>query len=89
VTTPHMLLLGRKSAVERVTTFLLEMDQRLSKAGMVTLPMCRRDIGDYLGLTLETVSRTLSHLHDEDALSFSGARHIVLHNRPQLAAISA
>jgi len=85
----HMLLLGRKSAVERVAAFLLEMDRRLSKTGMVALPMCRRDIGDYLGLTLETVSRTLSQLHDDDILSFSGARHIVLHNRRRLEAMNA
>src|SRR3954469_21677861 len=44
----HMLLLGRKTAMEKVTTFLLEMDRRLAKAGMMALPMCRRDIGDYL-----------------------------------------
>jgi hypothetical protein len=46
----HMLLLGRKSAMERVANFLLEMDRRLAVAGMMALPMCRRDIGDYLGL---------------------------------------
>ena len=85
----HMLLLGRKSAIERVAAFLLEMDRRLSQAGMVALPMCRRDIGDYLGLTLETVSRTLSHLNDEDVLSFSGARQIVLHSRSRLIAMNA
>jgi CRP/FNR family transcriptional regulator, nitrogen fixation regulation protein len=85
----HMLLLGRKNAIERVAAFLLEMDRRLSKAGMVALPMCRRDIGDYLGLTLETVSRTLSHLHDQDILSFSGARRVVLHNLPRLVAMNA
>jgi CRP/FNR family transcriptional regulator, nitrogen fixation regulation protein len=85
----HMLLLGRKNAIERVAAFLLEMDRRLSKAGMFALPMCRRDIGDYLGLTLETVSRTLSQLHDRDILSFSGARHIVLLDRARLAAMNA
>jgi CRP/FNR family transcriptional regulator, nitrogen fixation regulation protein len=80
----HMLLLGRKSAMERVANFLLEMDRRLTVAGMMALPMCRRDIGDYLGLTLETVSRTLSQLNDEGVLGFSGARQIVLRNRQRL-----
>ena len=67
----HMLLLGRKTAMEKVATFLLEMDRRLAKAGMMALPMCRRDIGDYLGLTLETVSRALSQLSDQGILVFS------------------
>ena len=80
----HMLLLGRKTAMERVATFLLEMDRRLAVAGMMALPMCRRDIGDYLGLTLETVSRALSQLHAQGVLGFSGARQIVLRNRQRL-----
>ncbi|MCA1453771.1 helix-turn-helix domain-containing protein [Bradyrhizobium sp. BRP22] len=80
----HMLLLGRKSAMERVANFLLEMDRRLAVAGMMALPMCRRDIGDYLGLTLETVSRALSQLNEEGVLGFSGARQIVLRNRQRL-----
>jgi CRP/FNR family transcriptional regulator, nitrogen fixation regulation protein len=85
----HMLLLGRKTAMERVATFLLEMDRRLAKAGMMALPMSRRDIGDYLGLTLETVSRTLSQLNNEGILVFSGARQIVLRNRQRLADMDA
>src|SRR6266702_1987160 len=85
----HMLLLGRKSAMERVANFLLEMDRRLAVAGMMALPMCRRDIGDYLGLTLETVSRTLSQLHGEGVLGFSGARQIVLRNRQRLRSMDA
>jgi CRP/FNR family transcriptional regulator, nitrogen fixation regulation protein len=80
----HMLLLGRKTAMERVATFLMEMDRRLSVAGMMALPMCRRDIGDYLGLTLETVSRALSQLHTQGVLGFSGARQIQLRNRNRL-----
>lgn len=85
----HMLLLGRKTALERVATFLLEMDRRLARAGMMALPMCRRDIGDYLGLTLETVSRALSELNDKGILTFSGARQIVLRNRQCLTEMDA
>ena len=83
----HMLLLGRKTALERVATFLLEMDNRLTAAGCMALPMCRRDIADYLGLTLETVSRALSNLHSRGILGFIGAnqRQIVLLDRRQLA----
>jgi CRP/FNR family nitrogen fixation transcriptional regulator len=85
----HMLLLGRKNAMERVASFLLEMDRRLAVTGMMALPMCRRDIGDYLGLTLETVSRALSQLHGQGVLGFSGARQIVLRNRQRLRSMDA
>jgi CRP/FNR family nitrogen fixation transcriptional regulator len=83
----HMLLLGRKTSLERVAAFLLEMDSRLTAAGVMALPMCRRDIADYLGLTLETVSRALSILHDKGILGFLGQtqRQIVLLDRPKLA----
>ena len=85
----HMLLLGRKNAMERVANFLLEMDRRLAVAGLLALPMCRRDIGDYLGLTLETVSRALSQLQSKGILGFSGARQIELRNRAQLRNLDA
>jgi CRP/FNR family transcriptional regulator, nitrogen fixation regulation protein len=83
----HMLLLGRKTSLERVTAFLLEMDRRLSAADVMALPMSRRDIADYLGLTLETVSRALSCLHERGFLDFIGQtqRQIVLRNRSELA----
>jgi CRP/FNR family nitrogen fixation transcriptional regulator len=84
----HMLLLGRKNAMERVVAFLLDMDRRLAVAGVMALPMCRRDIGDYLGLTLETVSRSLSALAAKGALTFSGSRQIVLHDRDRLRAMT-
>jgi len=83
----HMLLLGRKTSLERVAAFLLEMDRRLSAAGVMALPMCRRDIADYLGLTLETVSRVLSQLHVKAIIGFIGQtqRQITLLDRHRLA----
>ena len=85
----HMLLLGRKTSLERVAAFLLEMDKRLTAAGVMALPMSRRDIADYLGLTLETVSRALSRLHELGVLGFVGntQRQIVLLDRNQLASL--
>ncbi|SDJ62953.1 cAMP-binding domain of CRP or a regulatory subunit of cAMP-dependent protein kinases [Bradyrhizobium sp. Rc2d] len=72
----HVLLLGRKTALEKVVAFLLEMDERLTAAGVMSLPMTRRDIADYLGLTLETVSRGLSRLTraSSDSLAAINAR---------------
>jgi CRP/FNR family transcriptional regulator len=62
----HMLLLGRRSAEEKVAAFLLGLRARWSPlhglSARVDLPMTRQDIGDYLGLTLETVSRTMTKL---------------------------
>src|ERR1700754_88926 len=83
----HMLLLGRKTSLERGAAFLIEMDKRLTAAEVIALPMCRRDIADYLGLTLETVSRALSRLHYLGVLGFIGnnQRQIVLRDRGKLA----
>ncbi|KAA0124799.1 transcriptional regulator [Methylobacterium sp. P1-11] len=72
------LLLGRRSATERVASFLMEVDERLGATGTFTLPMTRRDIADYLGLTIETVSRTLSQLEEEGALLRAGGRQVSL-----------
>ncbi|WP_171257617.1 helix-turn-helix domain-containing protein, partial [Acinetobacter baumannii] len=69
----HMLLLGRKTSLEKVAAFLLEMDERQHHPDILDLPMNRRDIADYLGLTLETVSRALSRLRDTNALGFEEA----------------
>jgi CRP/FNR family nitrogen fixation transcriptional regulator len=84
----HMLLLGRNTSMERVAAFLMEMNRRLTAAGILALPMSRRDIADYLGLTLETVSRSLSHLRDLGILRFldKNQRHVVIMDRRRLAA---
>jgi CRP/FNR family transcriptional regulator, nitrogen fixation regulation protein len=79
----HVLLLV-KSAQERVASFLLEMAERASAGNTVELPMSRQDIADYLGLTIETVSRTFTGLESAAAIEVPTSRRIVLRNRSAL-----
>jgi CRP/FNR family transcriptional regulator, nitrogen fixation regulation protein len=81
----QILLLGRKSSRERVAAFLLEMNGRLTTAGVMALPMGRRDVADYLGLTLETVSRALSEFNRKGYVRFLDPRQIVVLNASGLA----
>jgi CRP/FNR family nitrogen fixation transcriptional regulator len=85
----QLLLLGQKDSLEKVAAFLLEMDKRLTGTGAITLPMTRRDIADYLGLTLETVSRALARLKRKGAIGFTDAtqREITLLNKQRLLVI--
>lgn len=82
----HLLVLGRKTAQERVASFLMDMAGRVpgctssGRQQEVQLPMSRQDIADYLGLTIETVSRTLSHLEDIEAIALPSSRRVVLRN---------
>ena len=84
----HLLLLGRQEAYERVACFLLEMDRRLKKPAMIVLPMTRTDIADYLGLSIETVSRSMSLFRDRGVIRFNGQREVILKDRTKLAEVA-
>jgi len=79
----HVLLLIQ-SAQERVVGFLLEMADRVSAADEIELPMPRQDIADYLGLTIETVSRMMTHLEKRAAIALPTSRRVVLRSRSAL-----
>lgn len=78
----HLLLLGRMTAAERLSAFLLDLTKRRGgtpvDAITVDLPMNRRDIADYLGLTIETVSRTMSAMKRKGLVSFTDAESVRL-----------
>ncbi|MEO8882938.1 MAG: helix-turn-helix domain-containing protein [Devosia sp.] len=89
----QVVLLARKSAEERVSSFLLALVRRVSKnrpsARVVDLPMTRLDMADYLGLTIETVSRVMTRLQVAEVISQTG-RHTVVVLRPaRLATLAA
>jgi CRP/FNR family nitrogen fixation transcriptional regulator len=75
----HALLLGRRSAVEKVAAFLIEWAGYSPDSKVISLAMTRQDIADYLGLTIETVSRTLSQL-ERDSFIEVAARMIRVTN---------
>lgn len=77
----HLLVLGRQNAVERVAAFLLDISQRTGDTDRVDLPMSRTDIGDYLGLTIETVSRAFSKLREKGIIRLSGVRCVEIVKR--------
>lgn len=89
-----MLLLGRKTARERVASLLVEMSQRLLPAGCATdfpalrsfrIPLSRQQMADVLGLTIETVSRQFSQLRSEGLIRLDGLRDIEILSPAALA----
>ena len=84
----HVMLLI-KNAQERVASFLLQMAKRMPAANEIELPMSRQDIADYLGLTIETVSRTLTQLETQATIALPSSRHIVLRNLSLLNRLNA
>jgi CRP/FNR family transcriptional regulator len=89
----QMLLLGRKSALERVAGFLLSWAENYahdnSNPVTIPLPMSRMDLADYLGLTIETVSRSLSQLKRDGLIFFADAHAVTLLNRHRLQLLDA
>ena len=89
----QMLLLGRKTARERIVSLLVLLAGRAERRGEpanpVALPMTRNDIADYLGLTTETVSRALTELRKSGLITLHGAGTVSLDRRDDLDAIAA
>jgi len=93
----QMLLLGRKTAQEKIASFLLMLLRRLrphaeqppkEDASLLSLPMSRSDIGDYLGLTIETVSRTFTHLRKKGVIKLLDSGHAEILDRGRLEAMA-
>ena len=85
----QMLLLGRKTAEEKLASFLWLLSQRArlkeEDANELELPMMRSDIGDYLGLTIETISRTFTQLKKRQVISFNSPHAVHLENPDAIA----
>jgi CRP/FNR family transcriptional regulator len=82
-----LLLLGKRSAEERLATFLVSLSKRYNARGLsateFNLPMSRQDIGNYLGLAIETVSRLFAHFQEQELLTVN-RRRVVLHDLDRL-----
>jgi CRP/FNR family nitrogen fixation transcriptional regulator len=85
----HSLSLGRRNAVEKVAAFLIELFENAPDANVITLAMTRQDIADYLGLTMETVSRTLSQLDRDAFIELTTARQIRMKDRTALRGLNS
>lgn len=84
-----MLVLGWMNAKQRVASFLLKIGRSRPGGNEVELPMSRPDIGDYLGLTIETASRTMTQLEHEAAIGLTTSQRTVLRNRAALHPLNA
>ena len=85
----HSLLLGRRGAIEKVASFLLTWAAHSTDQRTVHLAMTRQDIADYLGLTIETVSRSLSQLERDGIIVLSSVREILLKDIEALEDLAA
>jgi CRP/FNR family nitrogen fixation transcriptional regulator len=84
----HLLVLGRQNAVERVAAFLIDMAERQGGLEIFHLPMSRSDIADYLGLTIETVSRVFSKLKQKGVIRLPSLRSVEIKKWQSLQGMS-
>jgi CRP/FNR family transcriptional regulator, nitrogen fixation regulation protein len=83
----HLLVVGRVTAPEKVGSFLLDIERRIpGRVADIRLPISRYDIADYLGISVETVSRALSDLTRRGCIQLTGPRDVKIVNRDNLAA---
>lgn len=80
----HALILARQGATERVAAFLLDFAERMGGVVTIDLPMTRQDIADHVGLTIHTVSRTLSQLQNQGVIEARSSRQVRLLQRHRL-----
>lgn len=85
----HALILARQGATERVAAFLLDFAERMGRPEIIDLPMTRQDIADHVGLTIHTVSRTLSQLQSQGMVEARSSRHVRLLQRDRLEGLCA
>lgn len=86
----HAVLLGRKTALEKMASFLLDLARRMSCGTRLDLPMQRSDIADHLGLTIETVSRVLAQMVRSGLIRLAQAgRTIILADKDRLQLLQA
>ena len=85
-TQKHVGVLSRNGACERVAAFLLDFAERSGAAAFVDLPMSRQEIGDYLGLTIETVSRTFSQFEGDGVIGLPDRRRVSVRSPGRLEA---
>ena len=83
-----IFLFGHKTASARVAAFLITMEERLDAGEGVAVPMSRTDIADHLGLTIHTVSRTISDLARQELIALDGPKSIRVINRWALRALA-
>jgi len=84
----HLISLGCQSAKERVASFLLHLARREEQDATIEVPMGRQDIADYLGLTIETVCRTLTELKDVQVIAIPSRHQIAIRDFDRLESIA-